>query len=161
MKYFALLETAAGSNAYHLGASEIEADSTSDAVAIATKSAEPGCRAGVWPYQAVSGQAAPVTPDETESGKLYNVLAQPNGAAGTFTPDGQTLGSFGADAAGMCLSLQRFFTYRLGLIPTDAQPAAQPTTPPVTSGSGGRVSSGSTPVSSGSTVSSGGTVSGG
>lgn len=157
MKFVPLYETAAGSGLYALASGTIEADSTSDAVTHAAKSAPAGCRTGVWPYKMISGvpDAMPATADE--NGKQYSVLAQPDGASGSFAPNGQVFGSFGVDAAGMCLSLERFFNYRLGLIPTDAKPAPAAST---TSGSSssGTVSSGTAPVTSGGTVSSGGST---
>ncbi|MCP1231723.1 hypothetical protein [Acetobacter indonesiensis] len=158
MKFVPLYETAAASGLYALATVTIEADSTSDAVAQAAKSAPAGCRTGVWPYKMISGvpDAMPATADE--NGKQYNVLAQPDGASGSFAPNGQVFGSFGVDAAGMCLSLERFFNYRLGLIPTDAKPA--PLSSSTTSGSptSGTVSSGAAPVTSGGTFSSGGSA---
>lgn len=128
MKFYALYETAKASGQYVLGSTLIDADSTTAAVAIAVASAPAGCRAGVWPYRQVSGTPDAVPPTADEAGKQYDVLVQAGGAADVFKPDGQVFASFAADAAGMCLSLERFFGYRLGLIPQNAQPAAEPAT---------------------------------
>ncbi|MCG0995290.1 hypothetical protein LHT11_08760 [Acetobacter indonesiensis] len=159
MKYFGLYETGANTGLYALGSIEFEADSTSDAVAQAEKSAPPGCRTGVWPYQMISGTPSVVTPTDAENGKQYHVLAQPGGAAGQFAGNGQIFASIGADAAGMCLSLQKFFGYRLGLIATDAKPAPVASGSASTSASASVASSGT--ASGGSTSSSGGSVASG
>ncbi|MCG4260759.1 hypothetical protein K6W36_09185 [Acetobacter senegalensis] len=156
MKYFALYETGANTGLYALASTEIEAESTSDAVTQAEKSAPAGSRTGVWPYQMISGTPSAVAPTDAENGRQYNVLAQPGGAAGQFAGNGQVFASIGADAAGMCLSLQKFFGYRLGLIPTDAKPAPVASPPDTGSTGSSTVSSGTT--SSGSAPSDGGSV---
>lgn len=166
MKFYALYETAPGTGTYRLGAVEIEAASTSDAVAAAAKSAPAGCRTGVWPYKSVAGLPDNLPPATGEAGQMYIVLAQPAGASGAFAPNGQVFGSFVSDAAGMTLSLERFFGYRLGLLPENAKPApaAVPDTPaaPVASSgtvSSGVISSGGTSSGGASTISSGGSAS--
>lgn len=156
MKFFALYETAAGAGTYQLGTAEIDAASTSAAVAIAAKTAPAGCRTGVWPYKAVAGLPDSIPPAEGEAGQMYDVLAEPEGPTGTFAPSGQVFGSFGADASGMTLSLERFFGYRLGLIPQGAKPA--PATTPASASSSGTTSAAATTSGSGSTVSSGGSA---
>ncbi|GCD56575.1 hypothetical protein [Acetobacter pasteurianus] len=130
MKFYALYETAKASGQYVLGSSLIDADSTTAAVAIAAASAPAGCRTGVWPFRQVSGTPDAVAPTADEAGKQYDVLVQAGGASDVFKPDGQVFASVAADAAGMCLSLERFFGYRLGLIPQNAQPAAEPAATP-------------------------------
>lgn len=132
MKFYALYETAKASGQYVLGSALIEADSTTAALAIAQASAPAGCRTGVWPFRQVSGTPDAVPPTADEAGKQYDVLVQAGGASDVFKPDGQVFASVAADAAGMCLSLERFFGYRLGLIPQNAQPAAEPTATPAT-----------------------------
>lgn len=103
----------------------------------------------------ISGTPSATDPTSGENGKQYNVLAQPNGVDGTFSANGQVFSSIGADAAGMCLSLQKFFGYRLGLIPTDATAAPAATSSGSTSS--GTTSSGSAaPVTS--AVTSGGST---
>ncbi|MCC6104764.1 hypothetical protein [Acetobacter sp.] len=156
MKYYPLYETGANTGLYALGSTEIEAESTSDAVAQAEKAAPAGSRTGVWPYKMISGTPSATTPTSAENGKQYNVLAQPDGTAGQFAPNGQVFASIGADAAGMCQSLQKFFGYRLGLIPTDAKPAPAAAQPDTGSSGSSTVSSGTT--SSGSAPSDGGSV---
>lgn len=155
MKFYALYETGAHTGTYALGSTEIEADCTSDAVAQAEKSAPAGCRTGVWPYQMISGMPSATDPSGGESGKQYDVLAQPNGVDGMFSANGQVFASIGADASGMCLSLQKFFGYRLGLIPTDAK-AAPAATSSGSTGSGTTSSGSAAPVTS--AVTSGGTT---
>ena len=130
MKFYALYETAKASGQYVLGSALIDAESTTAALAIAQASAPAGCRTGVWPFQQVSGTPDAVPPTADEAGKQYDVLVQAGGAADVFKPDGQVFVSVAADAAGMCLSLERFFGYRLGLIPQNAQPAAEPAATP-------------------------------
>lgn len=157
MKFFPLYETAPGAGTYKLGSAEIEADSTSAAVATAEKSAPAGCRTGVWPYKAVAGLPDNPAPAAGEVGKLYDVLSQPAGPSGTFAPSGQVFGSFSADASGMALSLEKFFGFRLGLIPQGEKPAPAATPSPASSGSG-TTSAAATPSGSASTVSSGGSA---
>ncbi|MGX7344824.1 hypothetical protein ACWM9A_02715 [Acetobacter pasteurianus] len=130
MKFYALYETAKASGQYILGSTLIDADSTTAALAIADASAPAGCRTGVWPFRQVSGTPDAVAPTADEAGKQYDVLVQAGGASDVFKPDGQVFASVAADAAGMCLSLERFFGYRLGLIPQNAQPAAEPAATP-------------------------------
>ncbi|WP_434603804.1 hypothetical protein [Acetobacter oryzoeni] len=130
MKFYALYETAKASGQYVLGSALIDAESTTAAVAIAAASAPAGCRTGVWPFRQVSGTPDAVAPTADEAGKQYDVLVQAGGASDVFKPDGQVFASVAADAAGMCLSLERFFGYRLGLIPQNAQPAAEPAATP-------------------------------
>ncbi|BAU39145.1 hypothetical protein APT_02063 [Acetobacter pasteurianus NBRC 101655] len=130
MKFYALYETAKASGQYVLGSALIDADSTTAALAIAVASAPAGCRTGVWPFRQVSGTPDAVAPTADETGKQYDVLVQAGGASDVFKPDGQVFASVAADAAGMCLSLERFFGYRLGLIPQNAQPAAEPAATP-------------------------------
>lgn len=156
MKFFPLYETAPGAGTYQLGSAEIEAESTSAAVAIAAQSAPAGCRTGVWPYKAVAGLPDSLPPAEGETGKMYDVLAQPTGPTGTFAPSGQVFGSFGTDASGMTLSLERFFSFRLGLIPQGAKPA--PAATPEPASSSGTTAAPETTSGSASTVSSGGTA---
>lgn len=159
MKFYPLYETGANTGMYALGSTEIEADSTSDAVTQAAQSAPAGCRTGVWPYQMISGTPAAIAPTAAENGKQYNVLTEPAGATGSFSANGQVFASIGADAAGMCLSLQKFFGYRLGLIPTDAKPAAAATPANTGSAGSGTTSSGTTGSgTTSSTVTSGGTT---
>lgn len=129
MKFYALYETAKASGQYVLGSALIDAESTTAALAIAQASAPAGCRTGVWPFRQVSGTPDAVPPTADEAGKQYDVLVQAGGASDVFKPDGQVFASVAADAAGMCLSLERFFGYRLGLIPQNAQPAPEPATP--------------------------------
>lgn len=129
MKFYALYETAKASGQYVLGSTLIDAESTTAALAIAQASAPAGCRTGAWPFRQVSGTPDAVRPTADEAGKQYDVLVQAGGASDVFKPDGQVFASVAADAAGMCLSLERFFGYRLGLIPQNAQPAAEPATP--------------------------------
>ena len=135
MKFFPLYETAAGSGIYALSGSEIEAGSTSEALATAQNGAPSGCRTGVWPYRSISGVPDMVEPLADENGKTYSTVAQADGASAEFSPSGQILASAGADASGLCLSLQNFFGYRIGLVPTDAKPAGAATSPSA-SGSG-------------------------
>ncbi|MCP1271216.1 hypothetical protein [Acetobacter cerevisiae] len=156
MKFFPLYETAAGAGTYELGSAEIEAESTSAAVAIAEQSAPEGCRTGVWPYKEVAGLPDNPAPAADEVGKLYDVLSQPAGPTGTFAPSGQVFGSFSADASGMALSLERFFGFRLGLIPQGEKPA--PAAAPAPASSSGTTSAAETTSGSASTVSSGGSA---
>lgn len=150
MKFFPLYETAPNAGTFELASTEIDADSTSAAVAIAQKDAPAGCRTAVCPYRALSGLPSSAPPTVDESGKQYDVLAQPDGASGLFQSSGQVFGSMATDAAGMVLSLERFFGYRLGLLPQGEKAAAEPTS--------SSTSSGVTPASSGTAVSSGGTA---
>ena len=156
MNFYPLYETAPGAGTYQIGSALIAAECTSAAVAIAAKTAPAGCRTGVWPYKAVAGLPDSLPPAEGEAGQMYDVLAQPTGPTGTFAPSGQVFGSFGADASGMTLSLERFFGYRLGLIPQGAKPA--PAATPAPASSSGTTSAATTTSGSGSTVSSGGSV---
>ncbi|WP_349934941.1 hypothetical protein [Acetobacter sp. A11-2] len=155
MKFYALYETGPNAGTFELASTEIDADSTSAAVAIAQKDAPAGCRTAVCPYRALSGLPSSVPPTADESGKQYDVLAQPDGASGLFQDSGQVFGSMATDAAGMVLSLERFFGYRLGLLPqgekADVAPAAS-------GSSTSSTSSGAVSVSSGTVVSSGGTA---
>ncbi|GAN68327.1 hypothetical protein [Acetobacter orleanensis] len=155
MNFYPLYETAPGAGTYQLGSVLIVAASTSAAVAVAAQSAPEGCRTGVWPYKAVAGLPDSVPPAEGESGQMYDVLAEPEGPTGTFSRSGQVFGSFGADASGMALSLERFFGYRLGLIPQGAKPAPAATPAPASSSG---TTSAATPSGSGTTVSSGGSA---
>ncbi|GAB29858.1 hypothetical protein APS_0460 [Acetobacter pasteurianus subsp. pasteurianus LMG 1262 = NBRC 106471] len=155
MKFFPLYETAANSGTFQLGSVEIDADSTSAAVAIAEQNAPAGCRTAVCPYRSLSGLPESLPPTSDEIGKLYDVLAQPDGASGLFQSSGQVFGSMAADAAGMVLSLERFFGYRLGLLPQGEKAAVAPAT---SGGSTSATSSGATPTGSGTVVSSGGSV---
>lgn len=152
MKFFPLYETAPNAGTFRLASTEIDADSTSAAVAIAQKDAPAGCRTAVCPYRALSGLPSSTPPTADEGGKQYDVLAQPDGASGMFRSSGQVFGSVATDAAGMVLSLERFFGYRLGLLPQGEKAAAEPASSAVST------SSGVTPASSGTVVSSGGTA---
>lgn len=156
MKFFGLYEILPGSGTYQLGSAEIEAESTSAAIAIAEQSAPVGCRTGVWPYKAVAGLPDNQAPATDEVGKLYDVLSQPAGPTGTFSPSGQVFGSFSTDASGMALSLERFFGFRLGLIPQGEKPAPAAAAAPVSSSS--TTSAAETTSGSASTVSSGGSA---
>ncbi|MBO1361532.1 hypothetical protein J2D73_17235 [Acetobacter sacchari] len=128
MKFFALIETAAGSGQYALGASVIEADSTGAALALITAGVGAGLRYGAWPYRELRGLPAFAAPATDEVGKAYTVLAQATGADQLFVADGQTLTSTLCDASNLCLSMQAYMGFRVGLMPAGEAPVAKPST---------------------------------
>lgn len=126
MKFYPLIETAAGSGKFQLSSAAVEAESTTAALALIAPTVGAGLRYGAWLYHEVRGlpDFSPVT--DAEKGKSYTVLAQVGGTDQPWVPDGQQLVSALCDASNLCLSMSQYMGFRLGLMPVDEKPVAAP-----------------------------------
>lgn len=131
MKFYPLIETAAGSGKFQLSGAAVEAESTTAALALIAPTVGAGLRYGAWLYHEVRGlpDFSPVTDDE--KGKSYTVLAQIGGTDQPWVEDGQQLVSTLCDASNLCLSMSQYMGFRLGLMPVDEKPVVAA---PATSG---------------------------
>lgn len=122
MKFYPLIETAAGSGQFQLSGAAVETESTTAALALIEPTVGAGLRYGAWLYHEVRGlpDFSPVT--DAEKGKSYTVLAQVGGTDQPWVPDGQQLVSALCDASNLCLSMSQYMGFRLGLMPVDEKP---------------------------------------
>ncbi|MCG4258008.1 hypothetical protein [Acetobacter senegalensis] len=126
MKFFPLIETAAGSGQFRLGSAAVEAASTTAALALIAPSVGAGLRYGAWLNNVVRGLPSFTPAPAEETGKSYKVLAEIGGADQPFVLTGSVQTSLPFDASLMCLAMQQGANFRYGLMPADEQPVAAP-----------------------------------
>lgn len=129
MKFFPLIETAAGSGKFLLASAAVEAASTTAALALIAPSVGAGLRYGAWLNREVRGLPTFTPAPAEETGKSYKVLAEIGGADQPFVLTGSVQTSLPFDASLMCLSMQQGANFRYGLMPADEQPVAAPQSP--------------------------------
>lgn len=126
MKFFPLIETAAGSGKFLLASAAVEAASTSAALALIAPSVGAGLRYGAWLNREVRGLPSFAPAPAEETGKSYKVLAEIGGADQPFILTGSVQTSLPFDASLMCLAMQQGANFRYGLMPADEHPVAAP-----------------------------------
>ncbi|MGO2958666.1 MAG: hypothetical protein ACTIDN_06465 [Acetobacter sp.] len=164
MKFYPLVETAAGSGKFVLSSgAPVQAPNTSAALALIAPTVGAGLRFGAWLNREVAGMPEFSPAPAAEVGKSYSVLIEMGGVDQPFTLSQSVQVSMPFDASLLCLAMQQGANIRYGLMtlgqqPVSAKPDAPTTVPSASSSSVATATLNSSSVSSGgsATVTSGG-----
>lgn len=136
MTHYLLTEDGANSGRFQLQTSEVEAASTTEALAALALLAPEGVRIAAWPYRRMSGLPDPLAPSAAEQGQNYLLLAQSGDTGQMFILTEEAVTSTTVDASFVAIKRQLETGVRYALMShvvtpsTDAaaQPAAASTT---------------------------------
>ncbi|GAN61605.1 hypothetical protein ACI01nite_25020 [Acetobacter cibinongensis] len=157
MKFYPLVETAAGSGKFMLSSgAPVQTANTSAALALIAPTVGAGLRFGAWLNREVAGMPEFSPAPAAEVGKSYSVLIEMGGADQPFTLSQSVQVSMPFDASLLCLAMQQGANIRYGLMTLGQQPVpAKPETPAAV------ISAGSSSADTAATLSSGSVSSGG